>query len=187
MKPNRGGSRPSTQTGSRSGMEEVLEEGFVSPWPARLLASLHRPYDPSWITISPTNVWPCKSHSGGPQFVWGKGGGRKIPTQTGPAHSPVRTNKKDLGIFSGVSRGVASGQPVETLRVFQRPRKLPPARGCVIAPRGCQSTGSSEGVAGWVAGWVREGSAAASRVGRRKRSGTSMGRRRDGEATERGR
>lgn len=70
--------------------------------PARLLASLHIPYDPIGGTISRANVDPQKSHSGGPSLYGDVFCHRRWPYKLGGGDLPDRANNADLtaGPFS---------------------------------------------------------------------------------------
>lgn len=71
----------------------------------------------------------------GAQFVWGKGGGRKCPIQTGPADSPDQPNKGVFGPFSRRLSPQRRGRPRRgascqlTPRLSRRPRATGPPGG----------------------------------------------------------
>ena len=60
--------------------------------------------------------------SWGHDFVWVEGGGRKYPIQTGPADSPVRTNKGDLVKSTSIPAAHTGHGPVEAGQTPRRPR-----------------------------------------------------------------
>lgn len=72
--------------------------------------------------------WAVQKSFWGHDFVWVEGGGRKIPIQTGPAHSPVRTNKGDLVESTSIPAAPTGHGPVEA---GQTPR---PPLGPVVRP-----------------------------------------------------
>ena len=89
----------------------------------------------------------------GAQFVWGEGGGRKIPIQTGPADSPDQPNKGVLGRSHVGSRLSAEGEPAGgatcqlTPRLSRRPRATGPPGGLGLASDECRCGGATSSLA----------------------------------------